>query len=58
MENTAGLVRRFFPKRTNVDTLRREDVKAVERWLNHRPRVILKFHTPAEVVRSGVALEP
>ena len=58
VENTAGLVRRFFPKGTNFDTLQRKDVKAVERWLNHRPRAILKFHTPAEVFRSGVALEP
>jgi IS30 family transposase len=56
VENTAGLVRRFFPKRTNFDTLRRQDVKAVERWLNHRPRRVLHFQTPAEVFRSGVAL--
>jgi IS30 family transposase len=56
VENTAGLVRRFFPKRTNFDTLRRTDVKAVERWLNHRPRRVLHFQTPAEVFRSGVAL--
>lgn len=56
VENTAGLVRRFFPKRTNFDTLRRKDVKAVERWLNHRPRRVLKFRTPAEAFRSRVAL--
>lgn len=56
VENTAGLVRRFFPKRTNFDTLRRHEVKAVERWLNHRPRRVLQFQTPAEVFRSGVAL--
>ncbi len=56
VENTAGLVRRFFPKGTNFDTLRRQDVKAVERWLNHRPRRVLHFQTPAEVFRSGVAL--
>ena len=56
VENTAGLVRRFFPKRTNFSTLRRADVKAVQRWLNHRPRRVLDFQTPAEVFRSGVAL--
>ena len=56
VENTAGLVRRFFPKRTNFDRLRRQDVKAVERWLNDRPRRVLHFQTPAEVFRSGVAL--
>ena len=58
VENTAGLVRRFFPKGTNFDMIGPMHVKAVERWLNHRPRAILKFHTPAEVFRSGVALEP
>lgn len=56
VENTAGLVRRFFPKRTNFDTLRHTHVKAVQRWLNHRPRRVLHFQTPAEVFRSSVAL--
>jgi transposase, IS30 family len=56
VENTAGLVRRFFPKGTNFATLRRADVKAGQRWLNHRPRRVLHYQTPAEVFRSGVAL--
>jgi transposase, IS30 family len=56
VENTAGLVRRFFPKGTDFATLRRTDVKAVQRWLNHRPRRVFHFQTPAEVFRSGVAL--
>jgi IS30 family transposase len=55
---TAGLVRRFFPKRTNFAILRRARVKHVERWLNHRPRRVLDFQTPAEVFRSSVALRP
>jgi IS30 family transposase len=58
VENTAGLVRRFFPKRTNFAILRRARVKHVERWLNHRPRRVLDFQTPAEVFRSSVALRP
>jgi IS30 family transposase len=58
VENTAGLVRRFFPKRHPPAVVRRETVKAVERWLNHRPRCVLDFRTPAEVFRSGVALKP
>jgi IS30 family transposase len=56
VENTAGLVRRFFPKKTCFATIPRRRVKAVERWLNHRPRRILNFRTPAEVFRSCVAL--
>lgn len=58
VENTAGLVRRFFPKRTNFARLPPSSVKAVERWLNHRPRRILGFRTPAEVFRASVALQP
>lgn len=58
VENTAGLVRRFFPKGTDFGTIRRKHVKAVERWLNHRPRRLLAFQTPAEVLRSSVALRP
>lgn len=56
VENTAGLVRRFFPRKTSFATITRKRVKAVERWLNHRPRRILNFRTPAEVFRSSVAL--
>ena len=51
VENTGGLVRRFFPKRTNFDTLRRKEVKAVERWLN-----VLKAGgtlTPLELMRAA-----
>jgi IS30 family transposase len=56
VENTAGLVRRFFPKRFDFATLERKDVKAVERWLNNRPRKCLGYSTPAEVFSGGVAL--
>lgn len=56
VENTAGLVRRFFPKKTCFAKISRKRVKAVERWLNHRPRRIFNFRTPAEVFRSSVAL--
>lgn len=58
VENTAGLIRRFFPKRTDFTQLEATDIKAVQRWLNHRPRRVLDFRTPAEVFRRGVALHP
>jgi IS30 family transposase len=57
VENTNGLIRRFFPKRFDFATLERRDVKAVERWLNNRPRKCLGYLTPAEVFREGVALQ-
>ena len=57
VENTIGLVRRFFPKQTDLAQLSTAQVQSVERWLNHRPRKCLGFCTPAEVFKAaGVAL--
>ena len=51
------LVRRFFPKQTDLAQISKSRVQSVERWLNHRPRKCLGFRTPAEVFKSaGVAL--
>lgn len=51
VENTVGLVRRFFPKGTNFDQVTPEEVKLVERRLNRRPRKCLQFLTPNEAFR-------
>lgn len=56
VENTAGLVRRRFPKTTDFGTVTSGQVKAVQDWLNNRPRKILGYKTPAEAFRTGVAL--
>ncbi len=57
VENTIGLVRRFFPKQTDLARISKSQVQSVERWLNHRPRKCLGFRTPAEVfTAAGVAL--
>jgi IS30 family transposase len=56
VENTAGLVRRFYPKKTDFATISPEDVRRVERKLNSRPRKCLHFKTPEQVFRLGVAL--
>lgn len=56
VEHMAGLVRRIFPKRTNFDMVTKAQIQAVERWLNNRPMKCLKFLTPAEAFRQGVAL--
>lgn len=53
VENTIGLVRRFFPKRTDLAQLSTPQIQSVERWLNHRPRKCLGFQTPAEVFKSA-----
>jgi len=57
VENTIGLVRRFFPKQTDLAQISKSRVQSVERWLNHRPRKCLGFRTPAEAFKAaGVAL--
>ena len=57
VENTIGLVRRFFPKKTDFARISKNRIQSVERWLNHRPRKCLGFQTPAEVFKAaGVAL--
>lgn len=58
VENTAGLVRRFFPKKTNFANVSKREIKRVEHWLNNLPRKRLGYLTPAEAFRSGVALPP
>ena len=49
VENTNGLIRRFVPKRSNLDDLSSERIQEIENWLNDRPRKVLKFQTPKEV---------
>jgi IS30 family transposase len=58
-ENTNGLIRRFFPKKTDFRTISDEEIRTVERLLNSRPRKRLGWKTPYQVFYelSGVALE-
>lgn len=52
VENTIGLVRRFFPKKTDFAIISKNQIKKVEYWLNHRPRKCLGFKTPADVFKK------
>lgn len=58
-ENTNGLIRRFFPKKTDFRTISDEEIRMVERLLNFRPRKRLGWKTPYQVFYelTGVALE-
>jgi len=49
-ENTNGLIRQYFPKGTDFGTIPRKEIKRVQNLLNGRPRKILKFKTPFEVI--------
>lgn len=56
VENTAGLVRRRFPKKTDFKIVTDDQVRRTERWLNALPRKCLGFKTPTEACRESVAL--
>lgn len=47
-ENANGILRRYLPKHTNLDTVTNEEIDAIEWELNTRPRKILGFKTPYE----------
>jgi IS30 family transposase len=57
VENTKGLIRRFFPKRTRFEYITEEQIREVENYLNNRPKKCLNFLTPMEVFNSHVALD-
>ena len=42
------MIRRWFPKGTDFAKISQRKIKAVERWMNHYPRKILGWKTPAE----------
>lgn len=48
-ENLNGLVRQYFPKKTNFDTITIDQINTVVNSLNNRPRKRFNFKTPNEV---------
>lgn len=48
-ENTNGLIRDYFPKKTDFTTVSDEELQTVEDNLNNRPRKRLGWKTPLEV---------
>jgi IS30 family transposase len=55
-ENTNGLLRQFFPKGTDFQTVTHAEVRDAENVLNRRPRAILGYRTPYEVFH-GIEME-
>ncbi len=50
VENTNGLIRQYFPKRTDFTQVTDEQIQFVENRLNARPREILNYRTPSEML--------
>lgn len=57
-ENTNGLIRRYFPKKTDFAKVSDEQIRNVEQLLNTRPRKRHNGKTPLEILfeRTGVAI--
>jgi IS30 family transposase len=55
-ENTNGLLRQYFPKGLDLSNYAQEDLNAVARQLNERPRKTLNYETPARRFEQSVAL--
>lgn len=51
-ENSHGLLRQYFPKKTDLRQHTAEHVLAVVEELHNRPRAALNWQTPAEVFRT------
>jgi len=56
LENVVGIIRRFFPKKTDFALVTKEQIKRVENLINTRPRKCLNYKTPNEFLCSSVAL--
>ncbi len=56
-ENTNDFIRQYFPKGTDFSTVSVRELKRVQRELNDRPRAMLNYKKPDEVINQLVALK-
>ena len=53
-ENQNRLIRRFYPKGCHFKTVTKEEIQAIEDWMNNYPRGILNWKTPAELFQENL----
>jgi IS30 family transposase len=49
-ENTNGLIRRYFPKGTDFNKIEEKKLLIIQEKLNNRPRKIIGYKTPNEIM--------
>ncbi|WP_299676026.1 IS30 family transposase [uncultured Dokdonia sp.] len=52
VENRIGVIRRFFPKKTDLNLVTKERIKEVELLLNYRPIRKFNYNNPIEVLKN------
>jgi len=56
-ENTNGLLRQFFPRKSRFDNITEQYLNKVVKLINNRPRKRLKYLTPHEIFKKNCVLE-
>ena len=52
VENLNGLIREYFPKKSNLDIVSEKEIYLIQEKLNNRPRKCLKYLTPNEAIAT------
>jgi IS30 family transposase len=55
-ENTNGLIRRYLPKGTNFNEINLKQLMNIQEKLNNRPRKIIGYKTPKEMMENELKL--
>ena len=50
VENRNGVIRQFFPKKTDFNLINNKEIKRVEKEMNNRPIRKFDYKTPSEVL--------
>jgi hypothetical protein len=56
LEALNGVLRRYLPRSTDLNTLDQEELTDICEELNDRPMKVLGFHTPREMLHSELGL--
>ena len=57
-ENTNGLIRRLYPKRSSFARIGKVELLRIDQYLNDRPRKCLGWKTPREAMAAFLASAP
>ncbi len=55
VENLNGLIREYFPKKSDLDMISERQVYEIQERLNNRPRKALNYLTPNEVIADEIS---